>query len=110
MEVSILSEKGLKLKEDSVMVDIHNNVIDKIIIRSVVLEGDSIRDGVKIDNSKIELKLFFEQYRDIRESFQTEYNTILELCRFLTFRKYSAFDEVSLFSNKGSEDMFLQII
>ena len=109
LEVSILSEEGVKLKEDSVVVDIHKNVIEKMVIESVVSESNSIREGVKIDNSTIELKLMFEQHRDIKESFQDEYNSILELCRFLTFRKYIAFDEVSLFSKKSSEDMVLEI-
>ena len=109
LEVSILSEEGVKLKEDSVVVDIHKNVIEKMVIGSVVSESDSIREGVKIDNSTIELKLMFEQHRDIKESFQDEYNTILELCRFLTFRKYIAFDEVSLLSKKDSEDMVFEI-
>lgn len=109
LEVSVLSGEPIKLEEDSIIIDINSNEIDKTIIRSVVSQCDSIREGVKIDNSKIELNLIFTQSREVRSTFQEEYNTILELCRFLAFRKYAAFDEVNLLSNKTSEDIPFEI-
>lgn len=89
----------LEKKDDTITAPINTEMVDKIEIRSVISGGVSLREGVRIDNSQIELQLLFAQKRDIRDAFQEEYNTILELCCFLTFRRYAAFDRVFIISH-----------
>lgn len=88
----------LEVKDDTITAPIKTDEVDKIEIRSVISAGDSLREGVRINNSQIELILLLAQKRDVRDTFQEEYNTILELCCFLTFRRYAAFDRVFIVS------------
>lgn len=102
---SIPLEKDLEIKDDSIKIDVNSDGIEKMIIRSVVSGCDSMREGVRIDNSQITLEMFFAQKISINNSFQDKYNTILELCRFLTYRKYASFESVRLLSKENHSDI-----
>lgn len=91
-------EWELEKKDDTITAPIKTEKVDEIAIRSVVSGENSLREGLRIDNSQIELQLLFAQKRDVCDAFQEEYNTILELCCFLTFRRYAAFDRVFIVS------------
>lgn len=102
-------EWELAKKDDTITAPIKTEKVDEIAIRSVVSGENSLREGLRIDNSQIELQLLFAQKRDVCDTFQEEYNTILELCCFLTFRRYAAFDRVFIVS-QGSVGGTMDVI
>lgn len=82
--------------DDSIIVDIKECGIEKIIIASIITKSRSAHEGLAINDSDVELRMIFNSRQRITSAFIQRYYDILTMCQFMTYRKNICFDKVSL--------------